>query len=275
MQSKRWVFTLNNWTDDERINLERNIGNRCSYGIYGREVGDNGTPHLQGFIILHDKRRMGAVKSIVGGRAHLEVARGNDVEASGYCRKDGDFWEFGTIPENGSAGRREHGRWNNAFDLAVAGHIADIDRDILIRHWSSLSRIATRFGRRPSDLSCCDNTWIWGLAGSGKSWHARKLGGDSLYSKPINKWWDAYQNESTVIVDDVGKDHKFLGHFLKIWGDIYAFIAEEKGGSQWIRPQHIIVTSQYPIESIWEDEETQAALNRRFKVINFDESMRL
>ena len=102
--SKRWVFTLNNYSphDQDRLRaLSRDPV--CSYLIFGREVGDNGTPHLQGFIILSARKRLSQVKALVGGRAHLEVARGSPAEASAYCEKEEDYEKFGELPARASA----------------------------------------------------------------------------------------------------------------------------------------------------------------------------
>lgn len=108
--------------------------------------------------------------------------------------------------------------------------------------------------------------WITGLAGSGKT-RAVLDQFPEAYPKPRSSWWDGYQGEEIVYVDDVDKYDVRLGGPLKLWADAYPFIAENKGGSKKIRPKRLVVTSQYRIEEIWTDEETRAALLRRFVVI--------
>lgn len=95
-QSRRWVFTLNNFTpEDER----RITGFESRYLVYGRERGESGTPHLQGFVVFGSNKRFNAVKALIGDRAHIECARGSSSQASEYCKKDGDFAEFGELPD--------------------------------------------------------------------------------------------------------------------------------------------------------------------------------
>lgn len=108
MQSKKWCFTINNYAESEERNildaggdLERN---GIRYLVVGREIGtDNGTPHLQGYVIFNDRKRLRAVKSILGARGHFETSRGSEVQASEYCKKDGSFSEFGEL--SGRVGR--------------------------------------------------------------------------------------------------------------------------------------------------------------------------
>lgn len=98
VRAKYWCFTLNNYTPECVKRLERLDGNvRVSYLIAGREVGDSGTPHLQGFIAFTSRVRLSTVVSTVG-RAHCSCARliKHSIE---YCKKDGDFFEIGTEPK--------------------------------------------------------------------------------------------------------------------------------------------------------------------------------
>lgn len=102
-QAKRWCFTLNNPVEADKAKLNA-LGSSCDYLVYGNEVGESGTPHLQGFVILSRSYRFNTVKDLLGERVHLEVARGNNKQAADYCKKDGDFTEFGTLP--GQQGKR-------------------------------------------------------------------------------------------------------------------------------------------------------------------------
>lgn len=96
MTSRRWCFTLNNYTSDE----EQAINDAdYKYMVYGREIGANGTPHLQGFIVLPNAKRLSGVQRILS-RAHWERASGSDSQAADYCKKDGDFVEQGTLKTN-------------------------------------------------------------------------------------------------------------------------------------------------------------------------------
>lgn len=102
--AKRWCFTINNWTAAE-LQALLDTADSFDYLCVGRERGDSGTPHLQGYFILKTKLRLNNVKVLPGlNRAHLEISRGTPLEASNYCKKDNDFEEFGTLPS--SQGKR-------------------------------------------------------------------------------------------------------------------------------------------------------------------------
>lgn len=98
----RVCWTLNNYTE-EHIAAVKLLSMDCKYIVFGKEVGDEGTPHLQGFLILKKRRRITAINKwfadSVGKAWHSEITRGTNDEAADYCKKDGDYWETGSYPK--------------------------------------------------------------------------------------------------------------------------------------------------------------------------------
>lgn len=95
-QSKAWAFTLNNWTDEEYGDLV------CRFSkskhniqwIIGKEIGPQGTPHLQGYICSQDRFRPLPEFAILREQkqcVHFEKARKGVIQNYNYCSKDGDF----------------------------------------------------------------------------------------------------------------------------------------------------------------------------------------
>lgn len=100
MRAKHWCFTLNNPTAAEEARLTNLVSrDDLVYLVYGRERGENGTFHFQGFISFHTRKTLSTVKGCISDRLHLEVKRGTITQAIEYCKKEGDFEEFGEPPE--------------------------------------------------------------------------------------------------------------------------------------------------------------------------------
>lgn len=112
------------------------------------------------------------------------------------------------------------------------------------------------------------NEWWWGAPGTGKTSKAFRDYPD-LYSKSLNKWWDGYTGQKVVLIDDWDPRQEILIQKLKIWADRYPFNGETKGSSMMIRPEKIIVTSNYRICDCFQHTEDQDAIRRRFKVTHF------
>ena len=94
--SKRWCFTLNNYTNEHVDLISSIVPIVCNKYIVGKEVGKSGTPHLQGFLEFKDKVR--PLSKIPIKEVHWEKARGNDMSQN-YCGKDGDIILINNIPK--------------------------------------------------------------------------------------------------------------------------------------------------------------------------------
>lgn len=95
---KHWVFTLNNPQPDDDGGLWLLP---YEYAVLGNEVGESGTPHIQGYVIFKKKYRLAQLKahSVQGGRCHWEPQSqySTPAQAADYCMKEGKYKEFGEL----------------------------------------------------------------------------------------------------------------------------------------------------------------------------------
>nr|WQA30144.1 MAG: rep protein [Cressdnaviricota sp.] len=121
---------------------------------------------------------------------------------------------------------------------------------------------------KPAERQKCRGIWLAGRAGCGKSTWAHKLGEHlgGYFEKPQNKWWDGYDKERVVVLDDL--DNEALLHYLKIWSDKFPCKGEVKGSTVWLHHDWFVVTSNFTIREICEKapnpEKFEEALQRRF-----------
>ncbi len=92
-----WCFTLNNYTENELgalVQLFSTLTDKYYY-IVGEEIGEQGTPHLQGYIEKKTGRfrplPLFEVKRNNVQCMHFEKAKGNRTQNYKYCSKDNKF----------------------------------------------------------------------------------------------------------------------------------------------------------------------------------------
>lgn len=97
-QLSGWFFTWNNYPDNFLETLETVFKKICVKYIFEKEIGENGTPHIQGCIKL--KKAMRWTEFKLPKEIHWEKTR-NEESAIKYCEKDAldrngaDCWKFG------------------------------------------------------------------------------------------------------------------------------------------------------------------------------------
>lgn len=271
-KSRSWCFTLNNYTEEER-DVVRRI--QCAYMVFGYERGDEGTPHLQGYVHFTSQKTLSAMKKIMP-RAHLEMRKGTIDQAVDYCKKEEDYEEFGTKPlSQKEKGEKEKKRWKRALEKAREGDMEWLDENeplLVLKHRGLLlSHKILKTSPLTYDDSDTPHEWWCGPTGTGKS---RKVWDDypGHYQKEKNKWWCNYTGQDTVVIEEVDpKNMEHLADRLKVWADRYPFPGEIKGGRiEGIRPLKIIVTSNYTPEECFEKQNDLDPIRRRFKVTHFN-----
>ena len=82
----RWCFTLNNFTKEEHSSILNVFRENAKKWILGDEIGEKGTPHIQGYVEFKKKVRPLSLFPNMK-RIHWEGARGSPSENYDYCSK--------------------------------------------------------------------------------------------------------------------------------------------------------------------------------------------
>lgn len=131
-------------------------------------------------------------------------------------------------------------------------------RQIMTQRYRAIARTESLDG-------VLDNVWIFGPPRVGKTDLVRQLA-PGAYVKPADtKWWDHYDGQDNVILDDLTRG--FYDTAFKTWTDRHAFIAETKFGTMQVRPKRIVVTSNKPPSHYFPSDEDMEAIYGRFQII--------
>lgn len=93
---KLWCFTLNNYTIAEMAELAGCFEKKDCEWIFGEEIGDSGTPHLQGFVYFNSKAGERPIEclKLSHKRVHWIACKGSKESNVKYCIKDNKY-QFG------------------------------------------------------------------------------------------------------------------------------------------------------------------------------------
>ena len=242
-----FCFTLNNYVEEEVESICSFLKQETKYFIVGREVGESGTPHLQGYASLKRRCTFDVIKHKLGARAHLERANGTARQNRVYCSKGGSFIEGGSINEGGkSSSRNELGE---SFMAAVRSgnkgvvEFANSFPGTYIFNGSGMLRNALSL-YEPVDRPSIDVRWIYGPPGVGKSKRAHEELKEAYIKDPRTKWWNGYMMETQVIIDDFGPNGIDINHLLR-WFDRYKCLVETKGGMVALYATTFVITSNF------------------------------
>ena len=81
---------MNNWTEKEYDEFIVQLVHKSTRYVVGKEVGENGTPHLQGYFEFDARARPSALK-LSHVRGHFEKAVADDITNYAYCIKEGNY----------------------------------------------------------------------------------------------------------------------------------------------------------------------------------------
>lgn len=180
------------------------------YYIWQQEVGESGTPHIQGYFISTSSIRLTGARSLFTMHPHLEKRSQSHEIARDYCKKatfDGALKnEHGDEP----AGPGHRSDCALAAALVVSGQtdsqIAILYPEIFMRNHRGISALRAAINSS-SPPALLPNTFLLkGPTGSGKSRFVQEVFGHNCFwftTSPSGCWWDGYSGQETIIIDDV------------------------------------------------------------------------
>lgn len=252
MSTRNTCFTLNNYSTDEYNDI---LNWSYSYLIIGKEVGSNGTPHLQGYIEWGNPKRFSTLKNL-NPRIHWENRKGSAEQAAKYCMKDGDYIERGERSQQGKRTDLDIA-CEMIIDKTPMKDIAIANPSTYVKYHKGLEKL--KFIIQEDRTEAPKVFWRWGKSGVGKTRYCVDKHPDH-YIKDGTPWWDGYEHQEAIIIDD----------FCGLWPfrdllrllDRYAYQGQVKGGYVKINSPYIYITCEYHPTHFWSGNELDQVMRR-------------
>ena len=230
--SRDWCFTsFENELIFDKVNIR--------YICYGRErCPSTGREHLQGFAIFNRTCRIPKAKSWIGGGdgLHLEPRRGSRDQARDYCGKESELLEWGLYDPMTTV---------DLFRQPIP-FLRENYPEFYCRYHSGLQKLIDK-GPKWREVKV---TVLWGKTGCGKT--RKALDCESWFKlDPPYEWWDGYEGESRVIIDDYTVGSIPRGMFLNIL-DGYRLRLPIKGSHTYAKWDEVYITTNFD-PAFWYD----------------------
>jgi len=254
---RNWSVVKNNYTDDD-IKTFMAFAKGKNQICYGLEIGEGGTPHIQGAMIIANKISASAlIKKLKGFHVEIKFKKSSCKQLFAYCLKGTDDskpvkeWtydntgpnyngdHYGDFPTN--QGERsdidDMKECNTMKEAFETGHNLQC-----IQYFEKYLKYYED-GRKLKPVSY----WYFGSTGCSKSWLAKKMAkswGNIYHKTDKSKWWDGYDGEQIIIIDDYNPNTWDINFndLLHLCGEGEVRV-ETKGGSRQFKGLRIWITS--------------------------------
>lgn len=275
-----WVFTINNpkdrWEGDlgEALTNVFNKHPEVLRAVWQLEQGEKETPHIQGYLELDSKkrkRRKEMAKILPDAYLAPRYKNSSEHKARQYCMKEKGRlegpWEYGDWKAAGQGRRKDIATYlkavdNDATELDLA------QNPETQQTWADYKDLHTRW----KNLKQPNKNWETeveihiGDPGTGKT-KTIKRDYPQAFWKTNNKWWDRYNSEHVVVLDE------FVGwlqynELLRLCDDTDVDLEVKGSFKRWNAKKLILISNNPPWD--WYEEskkKNKEALYRRIKSI--------
>lgn len=268
-RSRTWCFTINNYNNED-IKVLKDLNYK--YIVCGDEVGDSGTPHIQGFVLFENALSFDSLKKKLPKTTHIEKTKGTPQQNITYCKKSGNIlYEDGTQPEQGKRKDLDTLKDDILEGRMTSEDIAIENPMIYHQYARTLTKIEDIAMRRKFRTEMTQGIWYHGITETGKSTKAFE-GFNPLthYNwKDDGGWQDGYIQQETVIINEFRGAIKYndLLQLVDKWP--YEVRRRNREPMPFTSKKVIITSSLHPSEIYrnLNEKDSLAQLIRRFEII--------
>ena len=260
-RSRNWAFTDFTLLDMNAIYTE--YPDIIRYLCWGKEIcPKTNREHFQGWVQFLNPKRLMGVKKIFGcNKIHVEPMRACEETNNQYCTKSGNLQKRGCFVVQGQRTDLEK------IKLAIEENVPEIEIaadnfETWVRFRGSFLKYRELVAEQEStEFRHVEVQVYMGNTGTGKTRAAMeeksvyKIQGDEM------QWWDGYQGEDTLVIDEYAnqiKCTKLLGIL-----DGYQLRLPIKGGFTYAAWHKVIITTNLEVLHEQANDRHRDALHRR------------
>lgn len=236
LRSRKWCFTVNNYTEEEYDTITQAL--LGSKYVIGKEVGANGTPHLQGYVEWNNPMSFSSMKKKLP-RAHIEKAKGNRDQNIKYCSKENN------VATNIEVVKTAEDEYNDFMKEEY--------KDIIWKPWQQ--EVINTLEEKPSRRQVI---WYWEETGNvGKSflcqyidWKYNAIIANGKQADVFNQYklfLETEKKQPKVAIIDIPRSHKeyiCYSTFEKIKDGLF-YSGKYEGGKLRLIPHHLIIFANF------------------------------
>lgn len=225
--------------------------------------------HHQGFVQFEREKSLKAAQKALGLKdCHFEVMRGSVQDNEKYCGKDGEYSQLGEFTKKGE--RVDIAEFYKELKEGKSDcDLMEMNPGLYSRTYRAIDRMRFNLNKRKAKgYRKLTVRVLWGATNLGKTRRAYEQEEDLFKWSPPYKWWDGYDGEDAILIDEYDSQLK-LTELLGIL-DGYPKRLPIKGGMTWALYTKVFITSNVdPL--LWHGnakEEHRQALYRRLTTVN-------
>lgn len=243
-----WCFTLNNYTEEELIAIKSTPCSKVPILVFQKEVGESGTPHIQGALKFSKKSRPSVLKLSI--RIHWEKMKAKDKrDGFNYCLKDD----------------------TNDGEQYIRGYDKPYKVNIELKQWQQ--DLVDIIRTEPDDRTI---VWIWEPTGcKGKTTFGKYLyqneerciileGKSTDVKNGIVQYIDKSHTFPRTVIVNIARDCKKISYSgIEQIKDMFFYSGKYEGGMICGKSPHVIVFANTP------PDESKLSLDR-WKIFQID-----